>query len=96
MDDALRASLIKQCRRAVLDVLNAVYPDRMTLRTLLESVSFLQVDQERIERDLAYLVDKKLVSEQEVNGRRWSRTYRLTAEGKEQADHIRRDPALEP
>lgn len=96
MDEAMRASVIKQCRRAILDALNAAYPTALGFRTLLEAVSFLQVDAEQIERDLAYLVDKRLVSEREVNGRRWSRMYRLTPEGKEQADHIRRDPALEP
>lgn len=96
MDEQMQAAIIKQARRQILGALNDAYPLALAMRTIVEAVSFLGLPEEHIERDLAYLADKKYVTSREVDGRRRSRMYRLTAEGKEQADHIRRDPALEP
>lgn len=98
MDDRNRARIIKQTRRAILDALKQVYDLPLTFESLCEVLLYLNVADEDVAKDVAYLIDKGYVRwVNQAERPPWKRRlYTLTAAGVETADKINRDPALEP
>lgn len=92
----MRVQTIKQARRKLIDALRLVYPMYLTFDSL--AIVLPTFDVEHIQADVSYLIDKgylKCINERKHQP--WGeREYRLTATGKEIADAINVDPALEP
>lgn len=98
--EEMRAKAIKQARRDLLEALNIMYRVGPTkFDTLVASLTHLELpDDSCVKADLTYLIDKGYVEwTNEGPLIAWHhRAYKLTAAGKEWADGILRDPALEP
>lgn len=99
-DTNVRAKLIQQVRRAILNVLLTAYPHALEGESIFELLleQFPDLMEQDVERDLAYLreADKGYV-ELEGDGRRLSweqRRYTLTGKGNELANRLDHDPAL--
>ncbi len=97
----LDAEKKKQARRLILDALNALYPTPMRCDSLFRVI--LGIDctyqKELARKDIAYLEDKgyvRVARNKLDMGNSWdSQMITLSAEGKEIADQIMTDPALE-
>lgn len=96
------AFVIMQTRRQILDMINLVYPSPMMMGSLCNCLISTSptYDDDLLARDTTYLADKGYIQIIEKNRlcpllsfKR--RLVRLTARGKEIADRIISDPALE-
>ncbi len=86
---------IKMARNDLLAALNDAYPARVKKNIIYRTMIELDphgYSHDLLNRDLAYLVDKGYVREIDVYG---EKLYILTAKGKEIADDLIDDPALE-
>ncbi len=95
-----RTARIKQARREVLRVLNAMYGiGAFSFECICSSLVHLELpDDECVKKDLTYLCEKGYVRwTNEQTMLPWKqRMYSLTAKGNEIANRIEIDPALEP
>jgi hypothetical protein len=96
------AILIKQSRRTILRTLNMMYPNSMFMCTLCNCMisEFPLYDDDLLAKDTTYLQDKGYLAVTEKSPVFGplpfkKRLVKLTASGKEIADQIMIDPALE-
>lgn len=96
---------IKRIRGEVLVALKMLYPAALRADQLLRSLLslFPHMEWDHFRRDLAYLCEKgylaRVVSDSESDEKMtpWrQRWFRLTTTGVELADHLIKDPALDP
>ncbi len=94
-----RARLIKQCRRETLSVLLNVYPSAFSFEDIFNTLLYLEVEEDHVKRDLAYLQEKgyvQCVNNEDGRMPFSKRKFKLTASGDEIANKITTDIALEP
>lgn len=94
--DEGRKRIIKQTRRAILDVLNLSRPVQLTYETI--SGALPTTDEHYVRRDLDYLIKAGYVIwvNPRVNAPWDGRLFELSKEGVDIADRMNTDPALEP
>ena len=94
-DDDVRAIVIKQSRRKLLNALKMFFPVPVEFRTL--QLTLPKVETRHLRVDLTYLIAKKLLGwVNEAPNAAWSsREFILSATGVEVADKITKDPALD-
>lgn len=91
----------KQARRLILDALNVLYPTPIQCKQLYRIILGIDCTYEKAfaQKDVAYLQDKGYVrvNRNELDeGWSWdTQMITLSADGKEVADQIMSDPALE-
>lgn len=92
-----KANHIKNVRFRILETLEMVYPGPLSGAGIADAIAFLEVDDDDLRKDLAYLCEKNyLVALAATIKHAWERRdYRLTATGKELVDRVRSDSALE-
>jgi hypothetical protein len=102
-NDEAKAAMIKLTRREILKALNMMYHiGPLSFPGLCSALLHLELpDEQCVQRDLVYLVDKGYVNwtNRPTRGRfvAWNeRFYKLTAQGNEIAEKISEDAALEP
>lgn len=95
-----KAASIKQSRREIIGVLNAMYHiGPCSFDLICGALVHLELpDDECVKRDLVYLCEKKYVKwTNEAPRTPWvNRLYKLTATGNDIANRISVDPTLEP
>lgn len=97
-EQQMRAAQIRQTRRGILDTLNLAYPATLAFGTILEALLPLEVEEGYAKKDMAYLVDAGYVKRTDADGQvPWARrVFKLTKQGKDIADRLVTDEALEP
>lgn len=98
--EEMRAKVIKQARRDLLEALGILYTvGPAKFDTLCGALTHLELpDDTYMKADLTYLIDKGYVEWTNAGPLiAWRhRLYRLTAKGKEIVDRIAKDSMLEP
>lgn len=95
--------IIVEARNHILDTINRYYPNAIKVRTLLRAVLLIQPDYDLglASKDLHYLAAKGYITIRQADRRLAlgetfaDRLVDITASGKEIADQIIDDPALE-
>ena len=95
-EQKMRATLVKQIRRGIIDLLNLAYPAALEFETICGS--FLDIDAHYIKRDLSYFLDAGFIEwVNRTDNARWAgRKFKLTRTGVDQALSINTDSGLTP